>query len=55
MKVDKIAKGTAKQFAKGGRTPMLGKGDRTKSANPAKTQRPGRTAQPASRRVGAKP
>ena len=47
-----------KTFAAGGKRPMLGKGDRTKSAYPASPQRPGRTAQHGgksmSKRRGAK-
>jgi hypothetical protein len=50
MKTDK--------FASGGKRPMLGKGDRTKSAFPAKQQRPGQTGQhstkPALKRAGGK-
>jgi hypothetical protein len=42
-KLGRIPKGKSAAFARGGRTPMLGKGDRTKSANPASPQRPGRT------------
>jgi hypothetical protein len=38
-KVDKVPKGSNKVFARGGRTPMFGKGDRTKSASPAAAQR----------------
>jgi hypothetical protein len=34
-----------KQFASGGKRPMLGKGDRTKTAFPAEPQKPGQTAQ----------
>jgi hypothetical protein len=45
MRVDKIPKGKDKIFARGGKTPMFGKSDRTKSANPADPQRPGRTGQ----------
>jgi hypothetical protein len=45
-------------FASGGRRPMLGKGDRTKTKYPAEPQRPGRTGQhstkPALKRTGAK-
>ena len=37
MKTDK--------FARGGKRPMLGKGDRTKSSYPADPQKPARTAQ----------
>ena len=32
-----------KTFASGGKRPMLGKGDRTRTAYPAKQQRPGQT------------
>jgi hypothetical protein len=48
-----MAKGTNKQFARGGKTPMLGKSDRTKSANPAVQQRPGRTGKAAPKRTGS--
>ena len=45
-------------FASGGKRPMLGKGDRTKTKYPAEPQRPGRTGQhstkPALKRTGAK-
>jgi hypothetical protein len=34
-----------KKFASGGKRPMLGKGDRTKTKYPAEPQRPGRTGQ----------
>ena len=44
MRVDKLPKGTNKQFAAGGKTPMFGKSDRTKSAYPADPQRPGQTS-----------
>ncbi len=39
-------KGTSKTFAKGGTTPMFGKGDRTKTApgDAAGAQKPGTTA-----------
>ena len=47
-----------KKFASGGKRPMLGKGDRTKTKYPAEPQRPGRTGQhstkAASKRSGAK-
>ena len=47
-----------KTFASGGKRPMLGKGDRTKTKYPAEPQRPGRTGQhstkPALKRTGAK-
>ena len=47
-----------KTFAAGGKRPMLGKGDRTKTAFPAKQQRPGQTGQHDSKavlkRTGAK-
>ena len=47
-----------KTFASGGKRPMLGKGDRTRTAYPAKQQRPGRTGQhatkPALKRTGGK-
>jgi hypothetical protein len=33
-----------KTFAAGGKRPMLGKGDRTKTAYPASPQRPGQTS-----------
>jgi hypothetical protein len=49
MKVDKVPKGTNKQFARGGKTPMFGKNDRSKSANPASPQKPGRTGQHATK------
>ena len=45
MKIDKVPKGTNKQFDSGGRTGMFGKADRTKSSNPASPQKPGRTGQ----------
>ena len=45
MKVDKIPKGTNKKFATGGKQPMLGTGDRTRTANPATPQKSGRTGQ----------
>jgi hypothetical protein len=45
MRVDKIPKGKDKSFAAGGKIPMLGKSDRTKSAYPASPQKPGRTGQ----------
>jgi hypothetical protein len=57
-KVDKVPKGANKVFARGGRTPMFGKGDRTKSSSPATPQKSGRTGQhTASKRsrVGARP
>ena len=38
-----------KKFASGGKRPMLGKGDRTKTAYPAKQQRPGQTGQHATK------
>ena len=38
-----------KLFARGGKTPMLGKSDRTKSKYPAEPQRPGQTAQHSAR------
>jgi hypothetical protein len=45
-------------FASGGKRPMLGKGDRTKTKYPAEPQRPGRTGQhstkPALKRTGGK-
>jgi hypothetical protein len=44
MRVDKVPKGKSKLFAAGGATPMFGKSDRTKSAYPADTQRPGQTS-----------
>jgi hypothetical protein len=44
-KLDKIPKGKQTTFARGGKTPMFGKSDRTKSAFPAEPQRSGRTAQ----------
>ena len=57
MKVDKIAKGTNRKFASGGKTPMLGKGNRTVTKFPASPQKSGRTAQhavkPAPKRVKA--
>jgi hypothetical protein len=47
-----------KAFASGGKRHALGKGDRTKTAYPAKQQRPGRTGQhstkPALKRSSAK-
>ena len=47
-----------KTFASGGKRPMLGKGDRTKTKYPAEPQRPGRTGQhstkPALKRTGGK-
>jgi hypothetical protein len=49
MRVDKVPKGTNKQFASGGRTKMFGRSDRTKSAYPAELQRPGQTAQHATK------
>ena len=45
MKIDKVPKGTNKQFDSGGRTGMFGKADRTKSSNLASPQKPGRTGQ----------
>ena len=46
------------KFASGGKRPMLGKGDRTRTSYPAEPQRPGRTGQhstkPALKRTGAK-
>jgi hypothetical protein len=41
MKTSKIPKGKDKSFAAGGKTPMLGKSDRTKSAYPAEPQNQG--------------
>ena len=38
-----------KQFAAGGKRPALGKGDRTRTSFPAEPQRPGRTAQHATK------
>jgi hypothetical protein len=43
-----------KTFATGGKRPMLGKGDRTKSAFPASPQKPGQTGQH-STKAAAKP
>ena len=47
-----------KTFASGGKRPMLGKGDRTKTKYPAEPQRPGQTGQhstkPALKRSSAK-
>jgi hypothetical protein len=58
MKIDKVSKGANKQFARGGRKPMLGKGDRTRTSYPAEPQKLGRTGQhatkPAPKRGGAK-
>jgi hypothetical protein len=45
MKTVKIPKGKDKLFARGGATPHVRQGDRTKSAYPASPQRPGQTAQ----------
>jgi hypothetical protein len=45
MRMTKVPKGTAKVFARGGRTKMFGAGDRVKSKFPAEPQKPGRTAQ----------
>ena len=45
MRVDKVPKGNDKTFASGGKTPMFGKADRTKSAYPAEPQKSGRTGQ----------
>jgi hypothetical protein len=44
MKLANVSKGRAKQFAKGGKTPMFGKGDRTatRSTDKAEPQRAGR-------------
>jgi hypothetical protein len=57
-KLDKIPKGNAKVFARGGKNPMFGAGSRTRTAYPASPQRPGQTAQhggkPMSKRSGAK-
>jgi hypothetical protein len=49
MKTGKIPKGQSKIFARGGKTPMFGKSDRTKSAYPAEPQKPGRTGQHATK------
>jgi hypothetical protein len=49
MRVSKIPKGTDKQFARGGKTPMFGKSDRTKSSYPAEPQKSGRTGQHATK------
>jgi hypothetical protein len=55
-KVDKVPKGANKVFARGGRTPMFGKADRTKSSSPASPQKPGRTGHSTGKsRAGAKP
>jgi hypothetical protein len=49
MKPTKVPKGSSKQFARGGKTPMFGKGDRTKSSFPASPQKPARTGQHATK------
>jgi hypothetical protein len=47
-----------KKFAAGGKRPMLGKGDRTRTSYPAEPQKPGRTGQHSTKttqsRTGAK-
>ena len=46
------------KFASGGKRPMLGKGDRTRTSYPAEPQKPGRTGQHSTKttqsRTGAK-
>jgi hypothetical protein len=52
-----MAKGTNKQFARGGKTKMFGSGDRTVTKSPAKTQRAGvsgHATKGAPKRAGAK-
>jgi hypothetical protein len=43
-KLGNIPKGKSKTFARGGKRPMFGQGDRTQSKHPASPQRPGQTS-----------